>query len=200
MNVLLIGATGDVGQAIVQELSSRHHLIQASRATSGSNRVDLRDSRSIYRLLEQHQGLDALIVAASEPHFGPLDQMTGELVREGLEGKLLGQIDAVLAARDLLADRGSVTLTSGLLGEACIRYGACAAAVNGAIEGFVRAAAAEMNRGLRLNVVSPGLLESSTARIGQYFRGFDPIPPARVGRAYARSVEGIETGQIYAVR
>jgi NAD(P)-dependent dehydrogenase (short-subunit alcohol dehydrogenase family) len=200
MKILLIGATGDVGRAILQELGGRHQIIHASRTAADSDRVDLQASQTIHWLLEHHEGADALVVAAGESHFGPVDRMTSEAFRQGLEGKLLGQIDAVLSAQHHLADAGSITLTSGLIGEACIRYGACAAAVNGAIEAFVRSAAAEMKRGLRLNAVSPGLVEASASRIGQYFRGFDPIPASRVGRAYVRSIEGIETGQIYCVR
>ena len=64
---------------------------------------------------------------------------------------------------------------------------------------FVRAAAVELPRGLRINAVSPGVLLESMADLGPFFRGFQPVPGARVALGYARSVEGGETGKVYAV-
>lgn len=199
MNILIIGATGDIGRSIHKELETRHVVIAASRNTPSAS-VNLLDTASIQQLLERNGSIDALVIAAGEPHFGPLERMSPAQFRQGLEGKLLGQIDAALIAQQSLKDQGSITLTSGIIGESVVRYGACASAVNGALEGFVRAAACEMPRGIRINVISPGLVESSVEKIGQYFSGFDPIPNSRVAAAYARSVEGIETGQIYRVR
>ena len=56
-----------------------------------------------------------------------------------------------------------------------------------------------MPRGLRLNVVSPGLLEVSAARYGEWFPGHDPVPSDRVARAYVKSIEGPGTGQVIIV-
>jgi hypothetical protein len=125
--------------------------------------------------------------------------MTIEQFWVGLRDKLMGQINVVLAAQSYLNDGGSFTLTSGIVGEEPIQYGASAAAVNGAIEGFVRGAAIEMPRGLRINVVSPTMLEEAREAFGPYFRGFEAAPGARVALAYSRSVEGLETGRVYKV-
>ena len=57
------------------------------------------------------------------------------------------------------------------------------------------AAAIEMPRGIRINVVSPTVFEESMEAYGPFFRGFDPVPVARAARAFSRSVEGLETGQ-----
>ena len=64
----------------------------------------------------------------------------------------------------------------------------------------VRAAAIELPRGLRINAVSPGLLVESVDQLGEFFRGFEPVPGARVALGYARSVEGADTGKVYAIR
>jgi len=63
----------------------------------------------------------------------------------------------------------------------------------------VKGAAIEMPRGLRLNVVSPGLLEASAERYGAWFPGHDPVSTKRVGLAFAKCVEGAGTGQVIAV-
>jgi NAD(P)-dependent dehydrogenase (short-subunit alcohol dehydrogenase family) len=80
-----------------------------------------------------------------------------------------------------------------------VRYGAAASLANGAIEAFVRAAAIELPRGLRINAVSPGVLVESMSLLGPFFRGFEPVPAARVGLGYARSVEGADTGKVYVI-
>ncbi len=104
-----------------------------------------------------------------------------------------------LAARDHLRDGGSVTLTSGILAEQPIRQGSSASLVNGAIEAFVRAAAIELPRGLRINAISPSVLSEALGDYAPYFRGFEAVPAARAALAYSRSVEGAETGKIYRV-
>jgi NAD(P)-dependent dehydrogenase (short-subunit alcohol dehydrogenase family) len=71
--------------------------------------------------------------------------------------------------------------------------------VNAAVEAFAMAAAIEMPRGIRINVVSPTVFEESMAEYGPFFRGFDLVPVARAARAFSRSVEGLETGKTYRV-
>ncbi len=111
----------------------------------------------------------------------------------------MGQVNLVLIGRDHINDGGSFTLTAGVLSHDPIRYGVSASLVNGALESFAKAAAIEMPRGLRINVVSPGVLTESLPTYGDYFRGHDPVPAARVANAYLKSVEGRMTGQVLTV-
>jgi len=90
-------------------------------------------------------------------------------------------------------DGGSFTLTSGVLDRDPIRHGSAAATANGALAGFVRAAARELPHGLRINAIRPGLLETSVPRFGAMFPGHEPVPAARVGKAFVKSVLRLET-------
>jgi NAD(P)-dependent dehydrogenase (short-subunit alcohol dehydrogenase family) len=94
---------------------------------------------------------------------------------------------------------GSVTLVAGTLSKDPIRFGASASLVNSAIEGFVRAAAVEFPPGMRINAVSPTILQESLAAFGPYFPGTEGVPAKRVALAYSKSVEGAQTGQVYFV-
>ncbi|MFM9982043.1 MAG: short chain dehydrogenase, partial [Burkholderiales bacterium] len=96
-------------------------------------------------------------------------------------------------------DGGSITLTTGILTEQPIALGSSASLVNGAVEAFVRAAAIELPRGLRINAVSPTMLAESMAGYGPFFRGFAPVTAARAALAFSRSVEGRQTGQVYKI-
>ena len=198
MKVVVIGATGIIGRSIVSELSPRHEIIEVGKSRSVLS-VDVLDAASVQRLFAKIGTFDAVVTAVGNVHFGPLATMTPDEFRIGLNDKLMGQINVVLAARDLMADGGSFTLTSGILSDEQIRAGASASTVNAAIDGFVRGAAIELPRGMRINSVSPTVLAESWETYGPYFRGFEPVPAKRVALAYSRSVEGAGTGQVYRV-
>jgi NAD(P)-dependent dehydrogenase (short-subunit alcohol dehydrogenase family) len=111
----------------------------------------------------------------------------------------MGQVNLAQIGRDHLNDCGSITLITGILGEQPIRTGSSASMVNGALEAFVRAAAIELPRGIRINAVSPNVFVESMPAYGPYFRGFEAVPVARAALAFSRSVEGAQTGQVYRV-
>jgi NAD(P)-dependent dehydrogenase (short-subunit alcohol dehydrogenase family) len=195
MRIVIVGASGDVGNAARQALESRHEIVAAGR-NSGDVRVDLMDPHSIRAMFGKIGTVDAIVATAGHSHFGPLAKMTEKDFRKGLDDKLMGQINLVLLGLDHVSDGGSITLTTGVLDRDPVRGGANAAAVNGAISAFVRSAALEMPRGIRINVVSPALLEVSVERYRGAFPGHLPVSSARVGLAYVKSVEGALNGQI----
>lgn len=197
MNILVIGAAGTIGRAVVDQLTTRHEVIAAGR--SSGERVDMSDIASVRSLFERVSRVDAVVVAAGEVHFGPLSEMTPEQFGVGLQGKLMGQVNVALVAQHYLNDGGSITLTSGVLTDDPIRYGVSATAVNGAVEGFVRAAALELPRGIRINAVSPSVLEESLGSYGPYFLGFEAVPARRVALAFVKSIEGLQTGKVLRV-
>jgi NAD(P)-dependent dehydrogenase (short-subunit alcohol dehydrogenase family) len=64
------------------------------------------------------------------------------------------------------------------------------------VEGFVRAAALNLDRGVRINAVSPGLAEDSVEPFGPFNPGRIPVLMRTIGAAFVRSVEGWRTGEI----
>lgn len=84
-----------------------------------------------------------------------------------------------------------------MLARETIRSGVVASTVNGALEPFVKAAAAELPRGMRINAVSPSVITETLDVYGDYFPGFASVPAADVARAFVKSVHGIHTGQVY---
>lgn len=198
MKLIVVGALGDVGRAICSELGGRHEIITAGR-NSGDIQVDLVDTQSVARLYREAGKVDAVISATGDVTFEPLAELSSNQVLESLKQKTVGQINLVLAGLDLVAAGGSFTLTSGILDRDPVRSGTCAATANGALAGFVKSAAQELKRDLRLNVVSPGLLEVSANTYGEMFPGHSPVSSKLVGLAYAKCVEGGMTGQVVTV-
>ena len=198
MKIIVVGANGDIGQAACNELGGRHDLIRVGR-TSGDLQIDMSNPAEITDMYRHTGPVDAVVSTAGDVHFAPLAEQTADTMMLGLRHKVMGQINLVLAGLDVVTDGGSFTLTSGVLDRDPIPMGMGAATANGALAGFVTGTAIEMPRGLRLNVVSPGLLDVSVPRYGQWFPGHNPVPADRVGRAYAKSVEGALTGQVIIV-
>ncbi len=203
LRVLVIGAGGVLGRAIVAELAPRHDIVTAG-SKSGEIRIDIANPESIVAGLKAAGPLDAVACAAGAVNFHPLEMIRPAPLSDssyglGLTNKVMGQVNLTLAARDALRDGGSITLIAGVLSEHPIVAGSSATMVNSAVEGFARAAAIELPRGLRINAVSPTVFEESMAGYGPFFRGFDPVPVARAARAFSRSIEGRQTGQVYKV-
>ena len=198
MRILIVGGSGTVGQAAAKELAKRHEIVMAGRS-SGDLTVNVMNEESVTAMYAKLGKVDAIVTCVGHVHFGPVATMTPEQFRKGLNDKLMGQVNLVLLGMNNVNDNGSFTLTSGILDRDPVRQGANAAAVNGAIGGFVKGAAIEMPRGIRINAVSPGLLEDSAVKYDGFFPGHEPVSAARVGLAYAKSVDGALTGQVISV-
>jgi NAD(P)-dependent dehydrogenase (short-subunit alcohol dehydrogenase family) len=198
MRIIVIGGTGTIGKAIVKELQQRHEVIVAG-FSKGDAQVDIENRDSIEKLYKSIGKFDALVVAAGKVHFGDLAEMTYDNYFVGLNSKLMGQVNAVLIGSRYINDGGSFTLTSGILSDEPIRKGSSASMVNAGLHGFVKGAAIELPRGQRLNAVSPTVLAESMDSYAEFFRGFEPVSAARVALAYSKSVEGLQTGEIFRV-
>jgi len=198
MKVMIVGASGTIGRAVSAELGRRHEIVAAGR-NSGDVRMDMTDHASIRAAFKKVGRLDAVVSTAGNVKFAPLEEMDAAGYEIGLRDKLMGQVNLVLIGRESVSDGGSFTLTTGVLDSDPIRRGSSASMVNGAINSYVVAVAIEMPRGLRINAVSPGLIEESAEAFAPYFRGFEPVPAARAALAYSKSVEGSQTGRIYRV-
>lgn len=196
--IIVIGARGAIGRAVVQALAPRHDLIEVS-LTQGDCPTDVRRPQDVERLFAHVGPVDGVITAAGNVHFGPIEHTGIEQFWSGLQDKLMGQINVVLLGQRWLRDGGSFTLTGGITAHEPVRGGSNSSTVNMALEGFVRGAAVDLPRRLRINLISPTVLDVSAAQYAPYFPGFDTVDSATVGRAYVRSVEGPDSGRVYRV-
>ncbi|MCM3078543.1 MULTISPECIES: short chain dehydrogenase [Brevibacillus] len=198
MRILLIGASGTIGSAVRKELEARHEVISAGR-NGADVKVDITSTDSIEAMYQTVGKVDAVISATGSTYFGSLLELTPENNEISIQGKLKGQINLVLLGLNHVHDQGSFTLTTGIIMDDPIVGGASSAMAGGAIRAFVKAAAIEMPRGIRINNVSPTVLEEALQTYGDYFPGYEPVPASRVAQAYRKSVEGAQTGQTFTV-
>ncbi len=198
MKIVIVGAAGHVGKTAVEALSARHEVIPVGK-TSGDVQVDIEDIDSIRAMYRRVGKVDAVVSAIGQVHFGPVDEMSSDQFMTGINHKVLPQVNLVLAGFDYVNDGGSFTVTSGVTNRDPIRGGSCAAAANGALDGFVAGAAVDMPRGIRINAVSPEVLESCREAYDGFFPGHHHVSNEAVGLAFQKAVEGCLSGQVIVV-
>lgn len=193
MKIIVVGATGTIGREVVKALSAKGHDVVAASRTSKA-KVDIRDSASIEHLFKTTKDVDAVVSCAGDAAFKPLTDLTDADFDLSLRSKLMGQVNLARIAARHIRERGSVTLTSGVLSMQPMAGAAAVSLVNAGLEGFTRVAGLEAPRGIRFNAVSPGWIKETMVMLGM-----DPGPgmsAADCAKIYVGVVEGSQQGRI----
>lgn len=193
MKIIVVGATGTIGSAIVKAIGADHEVIPVSYSKSAI-KVDIADKASIAAMFEATGRVDAVISAAGLAKFGPMKSLKDEDFALGLNNKLMGQVNLARVGMAHLSDNGSITLTSGILSRRPMQGSTAISMINAGLEGFVMAAALEMPRGIRINVVSPNWVVDTLKAYNM-----DPsigTPVEVVAKAYIKALEGSMTGAV----
>jgi len=197
MKIVVIGATGIIGRAVAKALSSNNHeVIGASR--NSDVKVTIEDPASVGALFDKVGEIDAVVSCAGSVVFKPLAELTDADYEFGFRSKLMGQVSVARFALERLRDGGSITVSTGILAMHPMVGSASISMVNAGLEGFVRAAALEMPRGLRINAISPPWIKETMVMYGM-----DPTPglaAADAAKAYVAAVEGTYQGKIIDAR
>lgn len=197
MKIVVIGATGLIGKEVVKSLQNGHEVVAVGHS-SGSLRVDITSKSSIEELLRTVGSFDALVSTAGNAAFGDLERLSDEDFELGLRDKLMGQVNLLRAGLATVRDNGSFTLTTGVLAREPMPGSAGISLVNSGLEGFVRAAALQMPRGVRVNVVSPPFAVETLKALGM--DESIGLPVATFAKAYREAVEGKHNGEVLDVR
>ncbi|PQM73359.1 short chain dehydrogenase [Corynebacterium sp. J010B-136] len=198
MRVLVVGASGTVGQATVKAFTDQgDEVVAASRNSSPG--IDITDVGSVKEFFNQAGSFDAIVATLGSAPFVHLKNANTEDFQAGLNNKLQGQINLVLHGLPHLADGGSFTLITGILTQHPVEKSVVASTVNGGLEAFTYAASTDLPRGIRINTVSPNAVEESLDTYGAFFPGSEPVSAQSVANAFVRSAHGVETSQIFKV-
>ena len=194
MRIVVIGATGTIGSAVVSALSEAGHEVVSVSKKSTPLTVDISDSASLSSMFRLVGKVDAIVSAAGQARFKPLAELSEDDFDFTLRNKLMGQVNIVRLGLEYVRDGGSITLTAGYLSRSPAPGSAAVSLVNAALEGFARAAACEAPRGIRVNVVSPPWLTETLEKMGTDTTG--AMPAATVAKSYVESVTGTATGRV----
>ncbi len=197
MKILLIGATGTIGQKVQARLAETHEVIPVGYK-DGDYQVDLGSKSSIQSLFEQVGEIDAIISTTGLAAFSPLDELTDDQFALGWNNKLMGQINLLRVGQTFVKDGGVILLTSGMLANDPIPGSASVSAVNGALNSFVKAASLELGGRLRINTVSPVFVKE-TLEMMEMDSG-SGMSATDTAKAYQAALEGSMSGEVIDVR
>lgn len=194
MKIIIVGATGTMGTYLTSAFENEHEIIRAA-SEGGDFQVDITSPEAIEKFFQTVGPFDALISTAGPTFVGPWQKLDDTTFRKGVEGKMMGQINLVLIGQHYINPKGSFTLITGALTEEPQINFANASAANGAVEGFVRAAAIELENGIRINAVSPTVIENSPHYF-PFFPGEIPTTMKQLEFMFRKSLFGASTGHI----
>jgi NAD(P)-dependent dehydrogenase (short-subunit alcohol dehydrogenase family) len=194
--IVAFGATGTIGKAVVAALSPKYEVLQVGNR-QGAFKADLADTDSIRNVFKAIGKIDGIVSTAGAARFAPLQKLSDEDFRFSLANKLMGQVNLARIGMDYLNDKGSITLTSGILSHKPMVGSAVISLVNAGLDGFARAAALEAPRGIRVNVVSPPWVTETLKALNM-----NPSlgkPAVEVAKGYVKSIEGQQSGEVIEV-
>lgn len=197
--VIVIGASGKIGAAALSGLG-HHDIVTASRSGNGcDHQVDIGDEESIRDLFKQVGSFDAVVNTVGVCEYADFAEMTEQQWMTTVLSKMMGQINLVRIGQEMINDGGSFSLISGILSSKAIPMAIADATTSGAIDTFVKCVAYEMQRGIRVNAINPTVIAEAWDVYGEMMSGFQPVPGALVGKAFARSVDGFISGEVIIV-
>ena len=194
MRIVIVGASGTMGSYLSNAFEKEHEVVKVGRG-SENIQVDITSPESIETMYKKLGAFDALICTAGPTFVGPWKNLTDAAFRKGVEGKMMGQINLVLTGQHYINPKGSFTLITGAVTREPQKNFANASAANAAVEGFVKAAAIELENDIRINAVSPGVIENSPQYF-PFFPGEVPVTMQQLEYGFRKSVFGANTGQV----
>lgn len=176
---LIFGATGAIGSAIAQQLSSQRkqlHLAGRNEAElmplaqscgASYSLFDAEDSTSISDVVAEAaatDGIDGLVWAVGNILLKPLPALSAQELHHCFQLNLFGAVQAIQsAAPSLKANNGSVLLFSSVAARYGFTAHAAIGAAKAAVEGLVVSLAAEFAPDIRINAIAPSLSQSKMA-------------------------------------
>ncbi|MDC7222450.1 MAG: SDR family oxidoreductase [Spirochaetales bacterium] len=167
--ILIVGGTSGIGLEVAKELLKENcQLSIASRSRekfdksllAGRDRVsfcqlDASREKEVIDFFAGGENFDHLISTIKPPH---VDSSEGDVIKNAFDIKFWGQYYLTIHGLKRLNEGGSILLSSGIASRRGYRGFSGTAAMNGAVESFVRSLAGEIAP-VRINCVCPGFIE-----------------------------------------
>lgn len=177
MTTLIFGATGGVGSALARRLAKRGRPVHlagrdkpkltalAGELAVGSSECNVFDDEQVAAAVESAgPDLTGLAFCVGSIDLAPLRRVDRNLVRRSLELNAVSAVMALKAAESALKKNGgsAVLFSSVAVAQGFAQHTAISAA-KGAVEGIVRAVAAEWAPKARINAIAPSLMKTGIA-------------------------------------
>lgn len=169
-NILLIGGSHGIGNALVKLIHDKYNVFVASRT-----KEELGDLNAIHITYDVESGslntenlpeqLDGFVYCPGSINLKPFKMLTEETFREDMNLNFFGLIKSLKTVTDRLkkSDQASLVFFSTVAVKVGMPFHSSVAAAKGAIEGFAKALAAEYAPHFRVNCIAPSLTDTPLA-------------------------------------
>lgn len=148
--------------------------------------ADITDENQVHNVFDLIHDLDILVLTASTSATRKFAEFTTEFVDKVFRTKFYSALWAVKYAIPKINAGGSIIAISGIWGHRPPTGFVVGAAVNGAVEGFIRALAIEFaESNIRVNCISPGITKTHAGieeENNLYKKYLEEIPLGRFGQ------------------
>jgi NAD(P)-dependent dehydrogenase (short-subunit alcohol dehydrogenase family) len=141
-------------------------------------------------------GFDAIIATSGYGKWGSIDEHTIQDFHDGLNSKLMGQVNLVMIGRKYANEGATFVVSSGILAQYPVEGGLSLGVINAGLEAFVRGAALEM-KSMRVNAVSPSFAKETMELMGM--DSSTGVPAIEFAKLYKEAIESGKTGEIFRV-
>jgi NAD(P)-dependent dehydrogenase (short-subunit alcohol dehydrogenase family) len=179
------GARVVIAGRTLEKLTSALALLDAGERARAV-RADITREDEVVHLLDACPALGHIVVTAAELAYQSITAFELESARRACESKILGPLLIAKHGAPRLRAGGSLTFTSGIAAERPMPRGSMVAAVNGALNAFIRGAALELAP-VRVNALSPGWVDTELwngfgeRKAGMLAAMAERLPTGRVG-------------------
>lgn len=169
-NILLIGGSYGIGQAIAKNLQDNNNVFVASRTSEGLNGLNLThipfdaltdtlDTSNLPAVI------DGLVYCPGSINLRPFKGLKLETFESDMQINLFSMIKVLQSLLPQLtaSNQSSIVLFSSVAASMGMPFHTSVAAAKGAIEGFSKALAAEYAPKIRVNVIAPSLTNTPLA-------------------------------------
>lgn len=193
MKAIVIGATGTIGKGIVEELERKGYEVSYGTRKSIES-IDIESDESVHNFFETMDRPDVIICAAGSASYTTLLDLDEEKIQFSLNSKFAGQLRVAKYGIKRLKENGAIILTGGFFAYSPRPATSILTAINRGLEGFVKAAALEMEEGKRIMIAHPPFLSETAEKMGM---PSEPWPNTNVvAKSYIKALENGKSGDI----
>ena len=169
-NILLIGGSYGIGNALAKELQNDANVFIASRTNENLAGLNIKhipfdaasdtlDTTSLPSII------DGLVYCPGSINLRPFKGLKPEAFEADLQINFIGLVKVIQAVLPNLvaSEQSSIVLFSSVAASMGMPFHTSVAAAKGAIEGFAKAFAAEYAPKIRVNVIAPSLTDTPLA-------------------------------------
>lgn len=167
-NILLIGGSHGIGNAIVDELKESNTIYVASRtnenlAHPNVHHIPFDAETDDLDLASLPEKLHGFVFCLGNINLRPFKMISEEAFLKDIQVNFLNMVKILKAVIGRIDENGSIVLFSTVAVSTGMPFHTSIAAAKGAIEGFARSLAAEYAPKIRVNVIAPSLVDTSLA-------------------------------------